>query len=115
MSGASEECMPLILKIISDSSDSASGEIAEVRGDCVMTTVSGILKQGQDFIVSAHQPIFHLSKINLCDSASVALLLEWARYARGQGKTVQYLHLPERMYAMIRLSGLETVLRVTAA
>lgn len=53
-----------------------------------------------------------LQGVTHSDSTGVALLVAWARYARQQGKSICFIHLPVQMRAIVRVSGLEKLLPI---
>lgn len=71
-------------------------------------------QQTQALIANASSSItFDLSDTSNSDSAGVALLIAWVRLARQQKKTLHFLHLPDQMRAIIRVSGLEKLLPIS--
>lgn len=56
--------------------------------------------------------VFDLAGIETCDSAALAVLLEWQRNAAARGSSVVYRHVPERLLQLARISELEPVLAV---
>ena len=51
-----------------------------------------------------------LGGVDRCESAGVALLLEWLRLARRQGSTLQLLNPPAQLRALVRFFDLEAIL-----
>ena len=51
-----------------------------------------------------------LEAVENANSAGVALLLEWRRDARGLGIELEFLHVPEAVIRVARLSGVEHLL-----
>ncbi len=51
-----------------------------------------------------------LSQLERSDSSGLALLVEWYREAEQEGKQITFLNLPEQMYEIARISGLNEIL-----
>ncbi len=50
------------------------------------------------------------SQLVRSDSSGLALLVEWCREAGRQNKTITFFNLPEAMYQMAKVCGLDEVL-----
>ncbi len=76
-------------------------------------TVPFLWQQSQDIFRDLKCPItFDLSKITQSDSSGVALLLAWTRDFWRQSQTIQFVHLPSQMLAIIQLGGLTSILPI---
>lgn len=53
---------------------------------------------------------FDLAALAVVDSAAVAVLLEWQRAARGQGKTICFQNIPASLESLISLYGVSELL-----
>ena len=51
-----------------------------------------------------------LGGVRRADSAGLALLLEWARAARRQGRPIRFVHTPEQLKSLARVTGVNTIL-----
>jgi ABC-type transporter Mla MlaB component len=56
--------------------------------------------------------VFDLSPLQECNSAAVALLMAWVRYAHAQGKTVVYVGAPADLLNIIEVTGLSQTLPI---
>ncbi|HEB99345.1 MAG TPA: STAS domain-containing protein, partial [Thiotrichales bacterium] len=52
------------------------------------------------------------SGVGRADSAGLALLVEWMREARRQGREIRFLGMPAQMSAIAEVSGLSELLPV---
>jgi phospholipid transport system transporter-binding protein len=87
--------------------------ILSVQGHLTLDTAEEGLQQGQRWI--KRQTVggqIDLGKVTQSDSAGVALLVEWARFAKQQRLSIQFLHLPSQLLTIARVSGLYTVLPI---
>ena len=50
--------------------------------------------------------------VKQADSSSLALLVNWARAAKRQHKTIKLLNLPAKLASVARVSGLDAVLPI---
>lgn len=78
-------------------------------------TVLAVLQEGCAVIDNA--PPYSVLRVDLqgvttADSAGLALLLEWARYAKKQDKKLHLYHLPTVMEKIMLVSSLSEVLQI---
>lgn len=83
-----------------------------LQGPLNVSTIRRIWLKGHALIDQspAKQISLNLQDLTDSDSASVALLIDWFRYAKRRGKTLRLNHVPEKMLDIIRLSNLQTIL-----
>lgn len=94
----------------------------EQQGDCLALSgeldhegVCRALKAGRSWLGSGSAPVqVDLAGISRCESAGVALLLEWLRQARRQGRQIEFLHVPEQIQVLLKFFDLERVLPLRA-
>ena len=86
-----------------------------IQGALTLETAQEKLMQGQKWIknLTADGKI-DLSEITQSDSAGVALLVAWARFAKERRCSIQFTHLPPQLLTIARLSSLDTVLPIVA-
>ncbi len=53
-----------------------------------------------------------LGAVRRADSAGLALLLEWARAARRQGRQIHFRHTPEQLKSLARVTGVDAILEL---
>ena len=82
-----------------------------LQGELGFSTVLALRKQGLNYIQQTEKPVFDLKAVNKADSAGVALLLEWWRAAHQLQKPIQFLNIPSRMQALMKVSNVDEVLR----
>ena len=88
---------------------SAPGAIS-VEGPVTFDTAGSLLDAGQALFAGQPTMTVHLGRISGVDSAGLALLLEWKRQARAEGRTVVFEGMPEKLLSIARLSGVEGLL-----
>jgi phospholipid transport system transporter-binding protein len=83
-----------------------------VHGVLNLNTVRALRDVGYE-IISRQPPeeiIFDLQAISRSDSAGLALLTAWFRYANQQEKTIRFINIPDQMLDVAKLSNLDRVL-----
>jgi ABC-type transporter Mla MlaB component len=66
---------------------------------------------GEAFVESQPNPVvIDLAGLQECNSAAVALLLSWFRYAHARDKTIVYTHAAADLVNIVRVSGLQEIL-----
>ena len=86
----------------------------QVSGELSFSSVLAIRDAGIHYINQVTEPVFNCNKVTKADSAGVALLIDWWRYATLAKKEICFIHLPNRMIALIKVGNLEDILGVTA-
>ena len=73
-------------------------------------TVPMIWQHGLKLFNEAPSLVLDLKQIDRSDSAGLALLIEWMRFARSQNKPISYINMPSQMLAIARASSLDSIL-----
>jgi phospholipid transport system transporter-binding protein len=73
-------------------------------------TVPVIRQQGLDLFSEAPSLVLDLQGVSRSDSAGLALLIEWMRFARSQNKPISFINMPTQMLAIARVSSLDSIL-----
>jgi phospholipid transport system transporter-binding protein len=91
------------------------GHCLALSGELDHGGVCRALKAGRDWISSGDGLLqVDLGGITRCESAGVALLLEWLRQARRQDRQIEFLRIPEQMRVLVKFFDLERVLPLRA-
>ena len=84
-----------------------------VTGELSFLSVPKLQKIGYHFITESAKPVFDLKQVTVEDNSGLALLVEWARFAKKeQGKTICFINLPGQLLDIAKLSGLEHILPI---
>ena len=78
-----------------------------ISGELTFATVEGILKQSQKIFPKQGQWNCDLSQVTTCDSAGIALLLEWLKWAGQRQIKLCFFQLPNQLQAIIAAAGLD--------
>ncbi len=81
-----------------------------VSGDLLFSTVGKLLREGERYIASAPQPVFDLSGAERCNSAGLALLLEWLEIGMQRDLRPQFVNLPSSLERIAKLSNVDQLL-----
>jgi phospholipid transport system transporter-binding protein len=80
-------------------------------------TARRVCEAGVECFVRDGSPTIEVdcSAVPNADSAGLAVLIEWRRWAHQQGRHLKFLNLPEQISAIARLSEVSEVLAEAAA
>ena len=85
-----------------------------VRGDLTIRTAPGAVRRGAELLaLGKGELVLDLGGLEHCDSAALAVLLEWRREAARAGRQLAWKNVPERLRQLARISELESVLQFT--
>ena len=65
---------------------------------------------GIQFINKLSNIIVDLTGVSHSDSSSLALLTSWCRYAHQQDKPIRFIHFPQQLIDIARVSDLDNIL-----
>ena len=77
-----------------------------IDGELTFVTVSNLLAQSKKLWKDTVDIDVDFSKVTQSDSASLALLLEWQRYANKEKKQISFANLPKQLLNLIQISEL---------
>lgn len=82
-----------------------------LAGEFSYATAGAILERSQREFGSGSTALeIDLERVTHADSAGLAVLLEWLSWARRQGHSLRFVHLPAQLLAVARISELEDLL-----
>lgn len=85
----------------------------ELVGELTFETVTGLWQAAADELARADWPVLDLARIRRTDSAGLALLVDWARRADGDGRSLQLDEAPAQLKALANASGVQELLGLT--
>lgn len=89
---------------------SSDGSVT-LNGELVFDTVPGLLADSRSLFDSEGRAVaFDLKGVTRADSAGLALLIEWLRWARVRSKSVSFINVPSQMLAIAKVSGVDGLL-----
>lgn len=82
-----------------------------VRGELTFGTVTRLSSESAPLFASGPERLeVDLGEVSRADSAGLALLIEWLRRARENGKAILFRRVPPQIRAIARVSDLEGIL-----
>jgi phospholipid transport system transporter-binding protein len=81
-----------------------------LTGELVFATVSGALEQSQALFAEHGSVDIDLAQVTTTDSAGLALLVEWAAWARREQCRLRLRNLPKQAEALARISEVDKIL-----
>lgn len=81
-----------------------------IRGVLDFQTVPVIWQQGLKLFGEEPSLVLDLQEVGRSDSAGLALLIAWMRFARSENKSISYVNMPSQMLAIARVSSLDSIL-----
>jgi phospholipid transport system transporter-binding protein len=87
----------------------------QITGALTFDTATDCLSRGQEWLKNqtTQDCYFDLREVTQSDSAGVAVLVEWVRFAKQQNRILRFKNLPPQLFTIIQVSGLDTVLPIT--
>lgn len=96
---------------MSGPSESVGNNYYRVTGNLGFETVPELWQQSRMVLDSFADPIIDLGQVTGVDSAGLALVIEWLRWARSAGKSLTYINVPPDLLALARISEVEGMIR----
>ncbi|HHH46244.1 MAG TPA: STAS domain-containing protein [Thiotrichales bacterium] len=81
-----------------------------IQGSLTFDTVTRLLARSLELFSHAEALDIDLGAVENADSAGLALLIEWMRYARRRDLPIRFINMPPQMLAIARASSLDHVL-----
>lgn len=86
-----------------------SDSVFGLQGDLVFNTVNSLSNKAEEMIYSATKAMtIDCSKVTLCDSAGIALLVQWYKEAKKRGLEINFSLITKQMHQLIHLMSLES-------
>src|SRR5688572_24002437 len=81
-----------------------------VSGELNFTTVATLWKESLPRLSGYTELNFYLAKVSGSNSAGVALLLEWIKYAKQEKKPIHFTNIPAHLASILSVSGISALL-----
>ncbi len=81
-----------------------------VAGELTFESVSELVKQGLLLIEKKNNISVDLRDVTLCNSAGLALLIEWLSHAHKLNKTISFNNVPQQLLDIAKVSDLLNLL-----
>jgi ABC-type transporter Mla MlaB component len=84
--------------------------LVQIKGELICGTVMQALEQLTRKGKSLSDWVIDFAAVSRVDSTAVALLIELKKHVQKSNKTVSFIHLPETLLTIARLSQVESIL-----
>ena len=84
-----------------------------VSGDLNFLTVPIVWEHSLPLLSTSQELNFDLEKITFSNSAALALLIEWIKYAKKNQKKIQFHHIPPQLTSIINAAGVSLKILLT--
>jgi phospholipid transport system transporter-binding protein len=82
----------------------------QISGDLNFVTVVALWRESLAKLPNYATLVFDMAKVSACNSAGLALMLEWLKYARHAQKKIVFNNIPENLASIIKVAGIERML-----
>lgn len=84
------------------------GQRLLIKGDLNFASVVSLWDESLPILkdLSTQTLTFDLSQVKTCNSAGLALLIEWIKSAKQAQKAIQFLNIPGNLAAIIKLADI---------
>lgn len=83
-----------------------------LSGDLNFASVVTIWHESLPFLKSNEKIIIDFSRVTTANSAGLALMVEWIKWAAKQGRSsISFVAIPEQILSIAKVSGLEAILK----
>lgn len=81
-----------------------------ISGELDFQSVPIIWEKSQELFGSSDSVVVDLTGVVRCNSAGLALLIQWMRYAKSLDKRIVFHHIPEQMREIAKVCGVDQFL-----
>ena len=78
-----------------------------IDGDLTFATIDKQTLKSFSFLKVAKEVTIDLARVSCTDSAGLALMIEWIKYARHNGTQLSFKNIPEQLLNLAKLSGFD--------
>lgn len=90
----------------------SSDDVFHLTGELTFATVNALLEQAPALFDNHHKLKIDLTNVTRSDSAGLALLIDWMRFAKTNNKEIMFYNIPSQMTAIANASGVDELLPV---
>ena len=81
-----------------------------ISGELNFVTVVNLWSESLPLLAKHNALHIDLSRITSANSAALALLLEWLKYARRENKTISFKNTPSQIQSIAAVAGIDNLL-----
>ena len=69
-----------------------------------------IYKKSLSYLTKAPALEFDFAEVRSSDSAAIALIIEWLKFAKSNTKTIHFYNLPQELLSLAKAAGLQLLI-----
>jgi phospholipid transport system transporter-binding protein len=81
----------------------------QVSGELNFVTVVALWRESIAKLSAYTTLVFDMAKVTDCNSAGLALMLEWLKYARQANKKITFNNIPANLASIIKVAGINKI------
>lgn len=81
-----------------------------ISGDLTFSTTTKLLNESLPFLKNLSAITIDFSNVQSSNSAGLALIIEWLKWAKENKKTISFTAIPEGIAAVTKVCGLEKII-----
>ncbi len=93
--------------MISQASITVENNHLMISGELNFSTVTGLWNASLALLPQQNELHFDFSKVTSSNSAGLALLIEWLKYAKQKNKVINFKNIPPQLLSIAKVSGIE--------
>jgi phospholipid transport system transporter-binding protein len=82
-----------------------------VSGELNFVTVVALWRESLAKLPAYAALVFDMGKVSDCNSAGLALMLEWLKYARRVNKKIKFNNIPANLASIIKVAGINKIVQ----
>lgn len=83
--------------------------LLSIKGKLSFSEVMHVWEASLPWLKKQATLLLDLGQVGVCDSAGLALVLEWIKYAKAHQKTIRFSNMPAQLMSIAKVSGLQTL------
>ena len=83
-----------------------------VSGDLDFETVTALWRQSLALLARSPELQIDFTQVTAANSAGLALLIEWLKFARKNKKSIRFTHIPAQLISIADAAGIKKLLEV---
>lgn len=81
-----------------------------VSGDLSFANVMSVYEKSLSYLLSSGELNFDFSQVKSSDSAGLALILEWSKFAKSNNKNVRFSTIPPHLVSLAKAADMDEVI-----
>ena len=83
-----------------------------IHGDLDFSNINMLYKKSLPYLPSVGRLIFDFSQVKSSNSAGLALMIEWQKYALAHHQKLEFQHLPANLLVIAQAANLLSLLKI---